>query len=366
MDDPALGEKDLPPSFIGLLDVVSGRARIDPRLKERLDAVRELLDEPDDTPRPFLSVLLRTQGKRLEAFKDALLCMSAQSDEDFELIILEHNASEADAANVRRIVERMPRPFADRIQLLEISGGTRAKPLNVGVEAAVGQYLAVFDDDDLAMGNWVEAFHTVARASSPGRMLRAVVANQSVSIEPWPHGQAGFRTTSWPNAEYPDSFDLLQHLLVNYSPFMSWAFPRALFFTYGVRFDEELTVCEDWDVILRGSLLCGVDDVPELTAIYRRWTVGESSYSIHSTQSWRESEQRVIDRIDDHVIMMPPGAMQAMRRMVLYNTALDNYRFIFDGTSLRRPLNHIWDLTRPGFKLAVRARNFGRRIRRRS
>ena len=77
--------------------------------------------------------------------------------------------------------------------------------------------------------------------------------------------RTGFRTSSWPKAEYPDHFDLLQHLLVNYSPFMSWAFPRSLFFTYGLRFDEQLTVCEDWDVILRGSLICGVDDVPHLT-----------------------------------------------------------------------------------------------------
>lgn len=353
-----------PPNLVGLLDVVAGRAKVQPELAARIRAVQEILVVQDDTARPYLTVLLRTQGKRIETLKDALLCLSAQTVEDLEVIVLEHNAEPEAAQQVRRVVDRLAPDFRERVRLLEVTGGTRAKPLNAGVEASNGRYVAVLDDDDLVFANWAEAF---LEASGPRglRLVRSVVANQNVTPETWPNDSAGFRTTTWPNAEYPKEFDLLQHLLVNYSPFMSWAFPRSLFFTYGMRFDEELTVCEDWDVILRGSLLCGVDDAPHLTAIYRRWTGGESSYTSHSSESWRASEQRVVDRLDEQVLMMPKNAMQAMRRMVLYNTALDNYRFIFNGTSLRRPLNWMWDIARPGVKLAVRARNLARRMRRR-
>jgi hypothetical protein len=196
-----------------------------------------------------------------------------------------------------------------------------------------------------------------------GRMLRGIVANQKVTPEVWPHGEAGFRTFSWPAAEYPQTFQPLRHLVVNYSPFMSWAFPRSLFHVLGVRFDEELTVCEDWDVILRGSLLCGVDEVHALTAIYRRWEGGVSSYTLHSTESWRASEQRVIDRINGSVISLPPGSMQEIRSMLLFNEALVRYRFLFKGDELRRPVAVLWRTASPVVRILVRVRNKVRRMR---
>lgn len=353
--------EDIDATFVGLLRTVGGRAKIDPQLAARVTDLIEYLDgAQDDTARPFLTVLLRTQGRRIEPLKDALLCLAAQTDQDFEIIVLEHDPFPGDATEVRAVIERLPSSLREKLRLVEVVGGTRAKPLNVGVELANGRYVAVYDDDDLLFANWVEEFRSRA---DDKHLLRAIVANQSVAPELWPQDHDGFRTMSWPRPEYPDHFDLLQHLLVNYSPFMSWAFPRSLFFTYGLRFDEELEVCEDWDVILRGSLLCGVVDVPVLTSIYRRWQGGESSYTKHSLAAWGESEQRVIDRINSTAITMPAGSMDAMRRMVLYNTALDNYRFMFNGTSLRRPLNHLWDLTRPGVRFAVRVRDRIRRFR---
>ena len=355
--------ENLPPNLIGLIDVLVGRREVDKELARRLEAVRELIEPVYDESRPFLSVLLRTQGKRIEPFKDALLCLTAQTDQDFEIIVLQHNAEAEDAAAVRAVLDQLPPEFAERVSLAVVEGGTRATPLNEGVRRARGNFLAVFDDDDLLFGDWVEQFHIEA-AKGGGRLLRAVVANQEASTEQWTLGLDGFRSTSRAVAEYESTFDQLQHLLVNQSPFMSWAFPRSLFFVYGVRFDEELTVCEDWDVILRGSLLCGVDDVPALTAIYRRWQDAESSYTAHSFESWRESEARVVDRIDQGVYMMPPGAIQASRRMVVFNRGLSDYRFLFSGSQLRFPLNVGWRIARPPLLFARRVRNRLRRLRR--
>ena len=260
--------------------------------------------------------------------------------------MLVHNAEPEQAASVHDVVERQPHALRERIRVEEVHGGTRSRPLNVGIEAARGHYLAVFDDDDLLFAHWVETFQREA-ATNDGRLIRSVVANQSVEPEVWPNGRPGFRSLSWPDPEYPAYFDQLAHLVVNYSPFMTWAFPRELFFLYGVRFDEELVVCEDWDIILRGSLLCGVDDVTELTAIYRRWHGALSSYSLHSSAEWQAAEQRVVDRVDRSVIMMPPGTMEQARQVIVHAAILDSNRIYFRGNRLHWSLRAAWRLLHP-------------------
>ncbi|WP_104082403.1 glycosyltransferase family A protein [Cryobacterium sp. Y11] len=288
-----------------LLGELMSGPHLDPDLRYALDSVRGLISA-EDRDAPFLTVLLRTQGKRPEPLKDALLCLAAQTDQDFEIIVIDHDADLEGAEVVRNAIAEQPIWMADRISRLEVRGGNRAKPLNAGIHAATGRYVAVFDDDDLLFANWVEAFRTASQRSS-GRMLRALAANQAVTPELWPQDQIGFRTISWPKADYPREFDQIAHLGMNYSPFMSWAFPSTLFRKFGFEFDEELTVCEDWDMILRGSLLLGVENVDVLTAIYRKWKGGQSSYTDHSRDSWAWSEAKVVQRINDSVLIMPGG-----------------------------------------------------------
>jgi glycosyltransferase involved in cell wall biosynthesis len=351
-------------NVVELLSQLASGTNADPELVDRISAVIDVLERDEDAGRPFLTVLLRTQGKRIEPLKDALLCLVGQTDEDFEVVVLAHDADPSAAEEIRKVVNDQPPRFLERLRLIEVTGGTRAKPLNVGFEAANGQYLSIFDDDDLLFANWVEEFHAAA-GRSKGRALRALVANQSVIPEEWPGGAAGFRTSSWPKVEFPVRFDQVGHLLVNSSPFMSWAFPRRLFTLYGFRFDEQLAVCEDWDVILRGSLLCGVEEIEKLTSIYRRWQGGESSYTSHSTDSWRSSEQRVIDRNDASVLLFPAGSMSNFRRLALLDDAWKRYSFLFAGNQLRQPLDAMWVAASPVVKFGVRGiKRIRRSIRR--
>ncbi|TFD16877.1 glycosyltransferase [Cryobacterium sp. TMT1-21] len=333
-------------SISGLVDHLLSEPAIDPRLASALHAVQEAIAEPV-ADGPFLSVLLRTQGRRLEPIKDALLCLAGQTSQDFEVIVIDHDSDPVGAAAVRKIIASQPASFGGRIRIVEVKGGNRARPLNAGIHAATGRYIAVFDDDDLLFGNWVAEFERVAETSS-GRLLRGVVAVQNVAPEKWPQAQEGFRTISWPKAAYPREFDQLAHFEVNYSPFMSWAFPRSLFVTYGLEFDEELTVCEDWDMILRGSTMCGVDDVNALTAIYRRWEGGASSYTDHSKDSWAWSEARVWEKLDGSTLVLPSGSVT-------------DVRWLLAGRGARNELNALvhspaWRLARPlrGFVRAVR------------
>jgi glycosyltransferase involved in cell wall biosynthesis len=341
-------------NVVELLSQLGAGTNVDPELANRLNAVVELLERPEDATRPFLTVLLRTQGKRMEPLKDALLCLVGQTDQDFEVIVLAHDAEPQAGTDIREAIDRQPPEFLKKVRVIEVSGGTRAKPLNVGMLAANGRYLSIYDDDDLLFANWVEEFHRASERSD-GRALRALVANQSVIPEQWPNAAAGFRTSSWPKVEFPVDFDQIGHFLVNGSPFMSWAFPRRLFATYGFRFDEELVVCEDWDVILRGSVLCGVEEIVALTSIYRRWQGGESSYTSHSSDAWQRSERRVIDRNDSSVLLLPVGSIANLRRLALLDDAWKRYSFLFAGNQLRQPLDAMWVAAAPVVKLGVRA-----------
>ena len=127
-DDPITGKPFLePPStFHGVLDAMLAREAIDPGLASRLTAVREYLDDEDDTLRPFLTVLLRTQGRRLEPLKDALLCLSAQTDPTSRSSCSSTTPSRRMRLRRSKCSTRLEPEFAARVRLLEVQGGTRA------------------------------------------------------------------------------------------------------------------------------------------------------------------------------------------------------------------------------------------------
>ncbi|MEV8252605.1 glycosyltransferase family 2 protein [Rhodoglobus sp. NPDC076762] len=304
------------PSLLGLLDLLLQQSSVNEGFADHIRDAKETLESSlTESPRsPFLSVVMRTQGKRIEAFADALLCLAAQTDSDFELVIVMHNASEEAFEQVSTEVDRH-RGLLPHVTLTRAEGGTRARPLNVGVELARGQYLAFFDDDDLLFAHWVETFHTNARAH-PGLLLRSVSGIQRITPERWPDGKDGFRTLTWSMAEYANEFDPLRNYLANHSPFMSIAFPSALFATLGFRFNEELAVCEDWEVIVRGASLLGVRSVQEFTSVYRRWEDGSSSYTEHSTAEWTVAEQKLLLELDSAPTLLPAHSVSRIRTLV--------------------------------------------------
>lgn len=318
------------------LNDLTGESYRDGAVESALEDLVESFEELEEEPRPFLSILMRTRGARLEPFRDALLCLSAQTDRDFEVLVLVHDASQEAHIAVAKAVAAQQSNFRDSIQVVDVRGGSRGTPLNEGLRLARGRFVAVYDDDDLVFAHWVEEFHR-SSVQSGGRLLRAVTAVQSLSPETWPRGHNGFRTSSWPAAEHHAEFNLVEHFRVNQTPFMSFAFPSSIFSRLGLAFDEELDVCEDWDMILRAALLCGVADVPALTAIYRRWATGNSSYLDHSTGVWAKSEARVLRKVDSRPVLFPPGSIEIIRALMVDQ---EDYRRILQsrGWKLSQPL----------------------------
>ena len=95
---------------------------------------------------------------------------------------------------------------------------------------------------------------------------------------------------------YPATFDPLAHFSYSETPICSLRLPRAALDSLGLRFDEELTVCEDWDLLVRASQLLGVHCVDEVTTLYRRSDRANSETEANR-QDWFRNRARVIDKL---------------------------------------------------------------------
>lgn len=266
-------------------------------------------------PAPFLSVITRTQGKRIDTLRDVLLCLSAQTSQDFEVCVIGHKLTREAQIAVERVIEDTHADLRQRVRLIRVDHGTRTTPLNVGFRAARGNYIAILDDDDIVMGHWVEKFKRLA-AANPGRVLRCANVAQSWQPVKTSLSTRSVRSTSSFEACYPAEFDFLQHLVENATPPVSLAFPRACFHDLKIEFDEALTTTEDWDFLMRTAEICGVASDKEITSIYRKWSGAESSYTIHSAEEWQTNHYAIWRKLDAKPILLEPGSATRIRYLV--------------------------------------------------
>ncbi|RQR36306.1 glycosyltransferase [Burkholderia sp. Bp9131] len=268
-----------------------------------------LLADPKQS-RPFLSIITRTQGKRLGNLRDTLLCLTAQTCQDFEVLIVAHKPEEKQYYAVKRVAEDLPEYMRNRVRVIRCDRGGRTAPLNDGFAAATGHYVAILDDDEIVFAHWVETFKKLSEKAA-GCVLRATAAEQDiVSTGIRPDGALGYRTISAITTPYPSHFDFFEHLSQNYSPPLSLAFPRVAFQEMGIRFDESLDTAEDWDFEMRVAFVCGVESSPEITGIYRKWRSGESSFSVHSQAEWQRDYEKIVAKHNDQYHVFPPGTIK--------------------------------------------------------
>jgi hypothetical protein len=141
-----------------------------------------------------------------------------------------------------------------------------------------------------------------------------MVAEQTVESMQW-GSEAGYEVIGALTCPFPEDFDLWMHLFENQSPFCGFAVPVACFSDMGVKFDETLAVVEDWDVLVQAALFCGVVNTKEVTSIYRRWHSPHSSLHQHSQDEWVRSRDKVLARLDQRTLPMPPGTLSDFHRM---------------------------------------------------
>jgi len=265
-----------------------------------------------DDGAPFLSVLVRTQGERLGTLGETLLSLAAQTCPDFEVLVLAHDTGPGALGEIGRLVEEFDPSFGDRVRVVPVEGGGRARPLNVGARLARGHHLAALDDDDLALGHWVETMRD-ASAHAPGAVVHVGVAVQPITAD---GTDPGYRVTGRPRCPYPLAFEQLDHVTDNRTPNCGLAVPRSLVADMGEGWDESLPVYEDWEYLLRASALCGVQSAPSVAALVRVWETGGRSTTVHTGAEWDDARMALVARVDARPLLLGPGAMSRLRRLV--------------------------------------------------
>jgi len=258
---------------------------------------------------PFLSIITRTQGKRPDMLTEMLLCLTGQSNTDFELLVMGHNLTDDQHAQVSSLIEELPDWMRAKTRLVPVNGGTRTTPLNRGFEEARGKYIAVLDDDDLVFDHWVEAFYELSKKRD-GTILHTYSV-----LQDWETVGGRFsntpRAAGAPDNVYCRKFKLYDQLKLNTCPLCTLAFPAYAFKTFGIRFDEELTTTEDWDYLMRCSFLTGVSNSDAITFLYRNWLNAENSASIHKKDEWDKNYQKIVQRFMETPILMPPKSLKS-------------------------------------------------------
>jgi hypothetical protein len=238
---------------------------------------------------------------------------------------------------VRALVDSFDFGFARRVRVVHVVGGSRGRPLNVGLAAAQGRYVAFVDDDDLVTADWVEMFSRGAEAA-PGRIIRSITVEREVR-RPIP-GEIGAATIVEGPLQFTFSptFDFVEHFFANSTPICAFAVPTALLSALRISFDEHVTVQEDWHFLMRCASYAGVHDTGAITAIYHRWATLDGSRATIDEDVWRAARDLVLHEFDVRPILLPPGAV---RSIVAFRTELERFRLgqhIEDGMELRRTL----------------------------
>jgi glycosyltransferase involved in cell wall biosynthesis len=280
----------------------------------------------------FLTVIVRTQGRRIQELREALLCLAGQSSREFEVIVLAHNTDIGTQVAIEQVIEDQGDDLRERIRLRLVDHGTRATLLNLGFADANGRYVAVLDDDDLVFGHWVESFARLAERQD-GTILRSVASAQHagrVKVR----GKGGIRALGEVRMIFAAEFSYVSHLSSNNSPLMSLAFPIGVFRDMGLRFDETLTTTEDWDYLLRAAQITGVSDSRQLTAIYHQWPDEESSHTEHDDEVWRLNQLSIDRKIDSQPILLQAGETRQIRMLV--RNAVPQVPYVAPNDSLER------------------------------
>jgi hypothetical protein len=273
--------------------------------------------EQADVPAPLLSVLVRTQNRRPHTLEETLLSLAAQTCQDFEVLLLVHDVPRHDMDDISNLVDVFPPSFKDRVRVMEVDGGARARPLNVGVREARGDYVAILDDDDVVFAHWVAQYKAAAE-KQPGRVLRALVAEQEIVPATWSGNTPGYDIVRRPRCIQSAEFDLIEYFALGHSPNCGWAVPRSAFMDMGLEFDETIPVLDDWTVVLQAVQWHGVAAIEDVTSLWRRWKKGESSTSEPDELAWSQARTVVLSKLDAKPILLPERWATK-----LFNSALD-------------------------------------------
>lgn len=212
---------------------------------------------PGEAPaRPLVSVITRTLGR--STLPEAAACVAAQTWRPLEWVVV-------DAAGTGLVP-----PAAGDVPVRVVSTGERllrGVAANAGMRAARGEWLMLFDDDDLIRPEHVARLVEAVAAEPGHRIAYADVAAPGylldyADVEMWLADGKRAHVFDVPYSPLLLSKD-------NLFPPMAALFSARLVREHGCAVDETLDFFEDWDFWRQVAQHTDFLRVPGITAVYR-------------------------------------------------------------------------------------------------
>ena len=132
-------------------------------LAQRFDALRSARAE--GLGEPSIDVIVRAGGRPLQVVERALQSVDEQGAGRFRVILVRYRE-----LDLTPLVERDWRRI-DRIEIIDLAGGSRAQTLCAGLKAVASPWFACLDDDDFWAPDHIETLLVNARHLSPDLAL---------------------------------------------------------------------------------------------------------------------------------------------------------------------------------------------------
>jgi SAM-dependent methyltransferase len=250
----------------------------------------------DDTATPFLTVVVRTRGTQ-PSLADTCTYLAEQTSTDFEVLLFVDTASDEEAAAAAAQLAPLRTELAVQVRTQRTSG--RIDALNQAIGLAEGRYLAILDEDHEVLANWVEDFRGALDDAGAVLRSRAVVRGP---------GDDG---SDQPTA---GRFDLVQHLRESQTPIHTVALPISVFRDLGLRFDPEMPLYAELDVVLQAAQWCGVTDTEVVAAVHRRGD--DASIIPEASHEWVAARARLVQRLDNRPMLLPEGSATRLLQLL--------------------------------------------------
>jgi hypothetical protein len=241
----------------------------------------------------MLSVITRVGPEDLFFISELNLSLSAQSDQNFEwILVLRPHVTRDD------LLEKVNLYWARKTQIHIVQADTdsRGGVLNIGLAVAHGEIFTVVDADDLLFDHFVKTFNEERKEKrNQCVILRTQVGRQYINDQKKNQNQiSGESSISF---LWPRKFNLSNHLSINQSPCHSLAFPAEQIKKFKINWDPSLNSVEDWDFLTNALQYLGVKDLDERTGIYRQEKKQSRSQQKTKKYLWQRSESTVRLRI---------------------------------------------------------------------
>lgn len=262
--------------------------------------------------KPKFSIIMRTQGKRIDRMEQAIVCLLSQEYQSYELIVVGHNIEQSKSDAVEKLIKDFGSQLSRKASFIVVNTGLRGVPMNVGIDRAVGDYIGFLDDDDLVFAHWLSVFSEKID-EHPGKIIRSRCVDRFIehsdndAIPSYVHsGLEDVRAAK---------FSLSAHFFISQTVLHQYVTPRLQLVECQSYVDETLPVVEDWDFLLRNAELFGVVDTGQITCIYNRWSNQGSSLHEFDSNIWSDCHRKIFMRFNDRGILIPSGELVELYKL---------------------------------------------------